>query len=238
VYPPTTLAQQALSIEILSCERYVLGVGLGHQVLLEDILGLKIDRPLAYLREYLAVLLSLLRGDAIDHHGEFFDIRLEPVMGAPRCPPVLVAALGPQMLRLAATLADGPGLTMMGLRYLEREAMPTLAKAAADASRGPLRIAFAAPVSVTRAVEAARAAARTMISYENLPAYRRLLDADGLRDAADISIIGDEDTVRASLTRLADLGVTDLVAMQLRFDEDPAAGERTRQLLTVFAANA
>ena len=96
-------------------------------------------------------------------------------------------------------------------------------------------MALSVPVSLTNNPEAAKAAARAMVPYEDLPSYRRLLDADGLRDIADISIIGDEATVRAGLTRLDDLGVTDLVAMQLRFPEDPDAADRTRQLLIELA---
>ena len=234
-HPPTTLAQQALSIQILSGGRFVLGVGLSHPPVIQGMLGLKTDRPLAYLREYLAVLLPLLDSEPVDHHGEYFDIHLEPAMDSAARPPVLIAALGPQMLRLAGTLADGTGLTMCGPRYIEQTAVPTLTAAASAASRGPLRVALSVPVSLTNNPEAAKAAARAMVPYEDLPSYRRLLDADGLRDIADISIIGDEATVRAGLTRLDDLGVTDLVAMQLRFPEDPDAADRTRQLLIELA---
>jgi hypothetical protein len=138
------------------------------------------------------------------------------------------------MLRIAGALADGTGLTITGPRYLEETVVPTLSRAADAASRGPLRIALAAPISVTRHIEAAKSAVRRMVPVENLPSYRRLLDADGLRDAADISIIDDERTVRAGVSRLAGRRVTDLVALRVSFDEDPEAAGRTRQLLTEF----
>jgi F420-dependent oxidoreductase-like protein len=235
-YPPTTLAHQALSIQVLSGGRFVLGIGLSHPPVVQGMLGIKGDRPVAYLQEYLAILLPLLRGEAIDHRGEWFEIHVEPAMGPVPCPPVLIAALGPQMLRLAGTLADGTGLTMCGPRYMEQVAIPTITKAATAACRGPMRIAAAVPVCVTNNPEAAKAAARAMVPYEDLPSYRRVLDADGLRNIGDICIVGDEPMVRAGLTRLADIGITDLVAMQLRFDEDPDAEKRTRQLLTELAA--
>jgi alkanesulfonate monooxygenase SsuD/methylene tetrahydromethanopterin reductase-like flavin-dependent oxidoreductase (luciferase family) len=80
-------------------------------------------------------LLPLLRGEAIDRHGEFFDVHLEAGMGRPQCPPVLIAALGPQMLRIPGALADGTGLTITGPRYLEERVVPTLSRAADAASR-------------------------------------------------------------------------------------------------------
>jgi alkanesulfonate monooxygenase SsuD/methylene tetrahydromethanopterin reductase-like flavin-dependent oxidoreductase (luciferase family) len=149
-YPPATLAHQALSIQVMSNDRLVLGVGLGHKAPIEAMLGVSVVRPVAYLREYLQVLTSVLGGERTDFDGEFFHVHLQPAVERVGRPPVLVAALGPQMLRLAGEHADGTALTMTGPRYIERTVVPTLTRAAAAARREDVRIAAAVPISVTR----------------------------------------------------------------------------------------
>ena len=46
-------------------DRLLLGIGLSHQVVVESIWGLSFERPAQYMKEYLASLLPLLRGEAV-----------------------------------------------------------------------------------------------------------------------------------------------------------------------------
>ena len=41
--------------------RFTLGIGLSHQIVIETMFGLSFDKPAAHMREYLSVLLPLLR---------------------------------------------------------------------------------------------------------------------------------------------------------------------------------
>jgi 5,10-methylenetetrahydromethanopterin reductase len=96
-YPrhPTAIAQQALTAAGASNNRFCLGIGLSHKPVIENMLGFSYERPARHMREYLAVLNPLLRGEAVNFDGEHYRVhgmRLQ-VPGAERVP-VVVAALG------------------------------------------------------------------------------------------------------------------------------------------------
>lgn len=66
-------------------------------------------QPLAYMAEFVTLLQACLSGERVDFSGAFFEVRrfrLEIELGERR-PQVVLAALGPQMLRLGGRLADG-----------------------------------------------------------------------------------------------------------------------------------
>ncbi len=71
VYPrhPMMLAQQALTVQWATGDRLLLGIGLSHQVVVESMWGLSFERPAQYMREYLASLLPLLHGEAVNERG-------------------------------------------------------------------------------------------------------------------------------------------------------------------------
>src|ERR1700683_992488 len=72
VYPrhPMMLAQQALTVQAATGNRLLLGIGLSHQVVVEGMWGLSFDRPATYMKEYLAALMPLLRGETVNVTGE------------------------------------------------------------------------------------------------------------------------------------------------------------------------
>ena len=58
---PHALAQQALTTWDATGGRFTLGIGLSHQIVIETMFGLSYDKPAVHMREYLSVLLPLLR---------------------------------------------------------------------------------------------------------------------------------------------------------------------------------
>jgi 5,10-methylenetetrahydromethanopterin reductase len=133
------------------------------------------------------------------------------VVAGARPPDVLVAALGPQMLKLAGRMADGTATWMVGPKTLATHIVPLITQAAADAGRRPPRVAVGLPVCVTSAREAARArAAKTFSLYGQLPSYRAMLDREGVSDPAAVAVIGDEKSVATQLRHLIELGATEL----------------------------
>jgi len=122
-----------------------------------------------------------------------------PVITGP--PPVLVAALGPQMLRLAGRHADGTALWMGGAQYLASDAVPTITAAAREAGRAAPRVVAGLPVCVTDNADAVRAEVNaTFARYGQLPSYRAVLDKGGAAGPADVALIGDEAVVLAALS--------------------------------------
>jgi F420-dependent oxidoreductase-like protein len=213
-YPrhPVALAQQAMTANAALSGRLTLGIGLSHQVLIENMYGYSFDKPARHMAEYLDILLPVSRGEQVDYTGETLkaNIRLStPGAGFP----VLVAALGPRMLKLAGAVADGTVLWMTGPKTVADHIAPTINAAAAEAGRERPRIVCGLPVSVTDDPGAARARANEMFeAYGRLPSYRAMLDREGAAGPGDVAIVGDEASVRAQIEQLAEAGVTDFSA--------------------------
>jgi 5,10-methylenetetrahydromethanopterin reductase len=239
-YPrhPAAMAQQALTASLASGGRFILGIGLSHRVVIEDMFGLDYSKPVRHMREYLSVLNPMLGGEPVRFTGEEYRVAAQVrVPGAPR-PPLLVAALGPQMLRLAGRMADGTATWMGGPKYLRDTAIPSIRAAAAEAGRPEPRIVSGFPVAITTHVDKAlESAASNFAVYGQLPSYRAVLDVEGAPGPADIAIVGDEAAVRSRLRELADSGVTDLNASAFRVDGDPDVLSRTWDFLASVARN-
>ncbi|MGV0643808.1 TIGR03564 family F420-dependent LLM class oxidoreductase [Mycolicibacterium sp. XJ2546] len=229
---PTQLAQRALTLNTIADGRFLLGIGLSHRMVTEGVWGISYDRPVRQMREYLDALLPLLSGAPADATGEFWTTRGSvKVPGAPT-PDVYLAALGPQMLRLAGRRSAGTMTWMTGPKTLADHIVPTLRTAAVEAGRdeASVRVAASLPVAVTDDVDAVRArAAEEFAIYGQLPSYRAMLDREGYAGPEDAAIIGDEKTVSDRLAELGSSGVDEFVAGI--FDTDPEARARTRALL-------
>lgn len=231
-YPrhPVALAAQALTVSALSGGRLALGVGLSHQFVIEHMFGYSFDKPVRHMREYLSALVPLCAGEAVDVKGETVSAAAQiDVTGAPPVP-VMVAALGPAMLQLAAERTAGTVTWMTGPRTLGDHTVPTIAAAADAAGTGPMRVVGALPLAVTDDVEAAKArCARVFQIYGQLPSYRAMLDREGVDGPADVALIGGEAEVRAGIERMRDAGVTDFVAVEFLGGEPERSA--TRDLL-------
>jgi F420-dependent oxidoreductase-like protein len=232
---PHAMAQQAIAAHDATEGRFTLGIGLSHQIVVEDMLGMSYEKPARYMREYLSVLMPLLDTGQVSFSGEVF--RVNGMVERPRDgrPSVLIAALGPAMLKIAGELADGTATWMTGPKTLGDHTVPTLVAATEAAGRPAPRIAAALPVCVTNDIEAARErAGKDFAVYGSLPSYRAMLDREGAGGPADIAVVGDEDTVVTQLRSLVDIGVTDLVAGVFG---DAEQIERTRTVLADLGPN-
>jgi len=215
-YPrhPMTLAAQALTLQQISGGRFTLGIGLSHQIVIESMLGLSYDKPVRHLREYLSILMPLAHGEGSDFTGETLTGKLALDIPDATPLPVLVAALGAQMLRVAGTRTEGTVTWMTGPDTVENHVGPALRDAASAAGRPEPRIVSALPVCVTDDEAGAREfAAKAFAVYGHLPSYRAMLDREGAAGPADVAIVGDEKTVLAGIQRFFDAGATDFVAV-------------------------
>lgn len=234
-YPrhPTAMAQQALSAQAAARGRFTLGIGLSHQIVIETMLGLSWAKPYSHMKEYLEVLVPLMRTGAVQHFGSEFRVAANLTIPTPKPCPILIAALAPKMLALAGGVADGTITWMTGPKTLGDHTIPRLQEAAAAAGRPKSRVVVGLPIAVTTEIAAAReAAGRQFQIYGALPSYRAMLDREGAEGPADVAIVGDEDAVNAQLDRFAEVGVTDFLAAPFGVGSDPMGTvERTRALL-------
>lgn len=213
-YPrhPMALAQQALTVSQISGGRLDLGIGLSHKPVVEGMWGMSFDRPVKHMSDYLKILMPLLTDQAVSYGGELLTGRGQIGVRA-EAPPVYIAALGEQMLKLAGKLADGTVTWMTGPKTVADLTAPTINAAAEGAGRPAPAVIAAAPVCLTDDVDGARArAAKEYEIYGQLPSYRAMLDHEGLGGPEDLALIGDIDTIAAGLQAFADAGATTVVA--------------------------
>jgi len=212
-YPrhPVMLAAQALTVQAASGGRLTLGIGLSHQMVIENVFGMSFDKPARHMREYLEILMPTLEGEQVTFAGETLKAStFGPLQIDTPAPDVLVAALGTAMLGIAGRMATGTITWMTGPVTVEEHIIPTINAAAADAGRPVPQVGVGLPVCVTGDAAAARAtAAEVFAMYGYLPSYRAMLDREGVEGPADVAIVGSAAEVADQVRRLAAMGVTD-----------------------------
>ena len=229
---PMLLAQRALTLSMIGKGRFILGLGLTQRLVTWDMWGIPWDKPLRRLGECLDCLQPLLAGETADAVGEIVTTRGSlQIPGAP-APDVYVAALGPQMLRLAGQRTAGTVTWMTGPTTLAEYVVPTLRAAAVAAGRpeNAVRVVAALPVSVTDDVAAARATAAEVFGrYAQQQNYRDMFAREGIAGPADLAFIGDEHAVTERIQGLSDAGVDELIGVV--FESSRQGQDRTRALL-------
>ena len=216
-YPrhPMMLAQQALTVNAAASGRLCLGIGLSHQIVVEGMWGMSFDKPVRHMREYLEIMMPLLEGKPVSHNGEAFRVNGGVSVPGGTRPNVVIAALGEQMLKVTAALADGTLTWCTGPDTLRTHTVPTLRAAAESAGRDSTRVIAALPVCVTTDRAAAlERAAKVFVVYGQLPSYRKMLDREGAAGPADIAIIGSASEVAERVAALSEIGVTDFAAVE------------------------
>ena len=207
--------------------RLCLGIGLSHQIVVESMWGMSFDKPVRHMREYLEVMMPLLEGKPVSHAGEAFNVNGGVSVPGGTRPNVVIAALGEQMLKVTAALADGTLTWCTGPQTLANHTIPTLKAAADKAGRDATRVIAALPVCVTNDREAAlQRAAQVFVVYGQLPSYRAMLDKEGAAGPADIAIIGSASEVADRIMALSEIGVTDFAAVEFGATPDEIADTR------------
>jgi F420-dependent oxidoreductase-like protein len=242
---PIALAQAALSVQAVCEGRLTLGLGVSHHWIIDEMLGLPYERPAPTLRAHLDVLDRALAGPGpVDVENELFRVHnpLDITDVAPT--PVLLAALGPKMLRLAGERTDGTILWMADERAIGSHVVPHPTRAADAAGRPAPRVVAGLPVCLCRDDEIDAAVERTnriLSEAEVSPNYQRLLDLGDAQAVGDLLAAGSEAAVEKRLRGFLDAGVTDLsvriVPLGSGRDELLASRERTKDFLAALATS-
>jgi F420-dependent oxidoreductase-like protein len=228
-YPrhPLLVASAAQTAQAATGGRFTLGIGLGSKGFLGPVYGVDYPPPIRHLREYLTVLRSAFAGETVDFEGETVTAKAPGPSTVGGDVPIIVAAMGPQALKVTAELADGTLPFLAGPRALSELIVPVMAGK---------RIIAAVPAVVTdEPDEVRKKAVEQMSFYGQIPSYRRILDAEGVGHAADLAIIGDEKTVLDGLQRYYDAGATDVLVSQtgIRSSEER---RRTWEVVSSFGS--
>jgi len=223
-YPrhPVAMAQQALTAAAASDNRFTLGIGLSHKLVIEDMFGMSYEKPASHMQEYLSLLMPLVRQEAVTAANGSYRINnvqfnvpgAEPV-------PVVVAALGHRMLKIAGEMSDGTITWMVGPRTMEGHIVKGLNASAQSAGRPAPSVVAGVPIGLTMNPDTLREqTARNLMIYGQLPSYRAMLDREGAAGPADIAVLGDENALRGEIQRYQDAGVTEFNAAIVSEDEE------------------
>jgi F420-dependent oxidoreductase-like protein len=182
---PVATAQAAATIDELSDGRMVLGLGVAHQVTVENWFGSTIGKPVREMREYANAVRAMFRAED-PPAGERFPTRFRFMGYEPRPEiPIYIAALSPAMLRLAGQIGDGVMLWLCNPEYIREVVVPEVTKGRERAGK-PLDgfdIVAAVPAAVTDDPDTARASLRgELIPYFSLPFYRAMIERSGFGD--------------------------------------------------------
>jgi probable F420-dependent oxidoreductase len=231
---PATMAQTAVTIEEISGGRLNLGLGVSHRPTVEHWHGQTIDHPVAEMREYVAIVRAIVRGEDPPPGDKWRTAFHLAGVGPRPAIRIYLAALSPAMLRLAGEIADGVLLWLCNPAYIRDVVVPSV-RAGRERAGAPLDgfdIVPAVPAAVTDDREAAYAVMRSdLLPYFSLPFYRTMIErsgfgeeiaafdtaggeVDAMRAAISdrfldaLTAVGDEQSVRDGVARYRDAGAT------------------------------
>jgi F420-dependent oxidoreductase-like protein len=238
---PLVMAQQALTTQIASAGRFTLGLGPSHHWIISDQLGLPYDRPARLVRDYLEVLAAAFAGPgAVTVDNDTYRVHSPIDVTESFEMPVLLAALGPAMLRIAGERAGGTILWMADERAIGDYVVPRLTEAAPAAGKPGIRVVAGVPVALCldSQVDDARTYASEVLGHADFsPNYVRLLEHGDAQDVGDTMAAGDESTVLARLNRYRDAGVTDLAVRVIPLGSDAKVRTESRRRTQDFLAS-
>ena len=233
---PVATAQQAATIDEFSRGRMVIGLGVSHQVTVENWYGVELVKPIKAMREYVGIVRAAFLGED-PPDGEIFrsNFRFMGIQPRPDLP-IYVAALSPKMLRAAGEIADGVMLWLCNPEYIREVVVPEVraGRERAGKSMSGFDIVAAVPAAATDDRDAAYATMRSdLVTYFSLPFYRAMIERSGFAEdiaafdagmqAGDVerakaaisdrflealTAIGSPQDVRAGVQRYADAGAT------------------------------
>ena len=196
---PLLTGMSAIDLNEFSAGRLVLGLGGGNRIINEQWQGIPHARVLTKMTEYIEIIrrMAVTRlGGRVDFDGAVHSTHWSPVIDpGDKIFPIVLAAVFPSMLKVAARVADGiGGGATLGVDYLREVLRPQAAAAAAQVGRDPATLRWSAVgvLAMHEDRELARAAARSALChfYAPLPHpyYEHTMREQGFGAAADAAL--------------------------------------------------
>jgi 5,10-methylenetetrahydromethanopterin reductase len=231
---PAIVAMAATTLDMLSDNRTIIGLGASTAAIVENWHGLKFNRPASRMKEYIECLRLMTRGEKVKYNGEFFQINNFKILHQPQRAniPIFMAAVNKKMVSMASKLADGILLYLRPLEELKRTA--TELKQATKGKSFEIACSFICAIS-NKEPEKARARAATTLAFyiavgeyyskfladngfkievEEITAEYRKAGADNAakyvsdRMLSSLVICGNSEECRESLSKFLSTGIT------------------------------
>ena len=161
---PAIVAMAATTLDMLSDNRTIIGLGASTAAIVENWHGLKFNRPASRMKEYVECLRLMTRGEKVKYNGEFFQINNFKILHQPQRAniPIFMAAVNKKMVSMASKLADGILLYLRPLEELKRTA--TELRQATKGKSFEIACSFICAMS-NKEPEKARARAATTLAF-------------------------------------------------------------------------
>jgi F420-dependent oxidoreductase-like protein len=172
---PALTAMTAAGLDYVSGGRFTLGLGASGPQVIEGWHGVRYDAPVGRTREIIEICRQVWRRERLEYHGAHYDIPLPGGLGKPlrlinqpvrARVPIMLAALGPKNVALAAELAEG----WNPIFYIPESAADVWGAALASGSAlrspelGPLDVIANVPLAIGEDVAALRDMLRPMFA--------------------------------------------------------------------------
>lgn len=173
---PVATGCLAATLDDMSNGRFILGLGISNK-LLASWYGSEWDAPIGRMKEYIEIVRKVFRREKLEYQGKRyyssgnFKLAFEPPSEKLR---IYMAALGPQMSKLAGTISEGVLINQADPEQVS--VIANLAKeGAADSGKDPgsLDIVFQLRCAVNEDLEVARTFLKKVLAYYGLADHYR-----------------------------------------------------------------
>ena len=166
---PANAAMTAVTLDLLSGGRFLMGLGTSGPQVVEGWHGQEWGKPLGKTREYVEIVRAVVRRERLEHHGAHYDIPVQggtglgkplKLMARPLRAeiPIYLAAIAPKAVEQTFEIADG-WLPIFWSPEQARTVFPL------DRARDGFDIAPSVPAIVTDDVESGRAMLKEYYSF-------------------------------------------------------------------------
>jgi len=254
---PATVSMAATTLDMLSDNRTIIGLGASTPAIVENWHGLNFNRPVRRMKEYIECLRLMINGEKVNYNGQFLKVNNFKILHQPqrREIPIFMGAVNKKMVSLASKLADGALLYLRPLEELKKTSAQL--KQAARGKSFEIACSFICALSNKEPEKARERAAKTLAFYVAVGKYySNFLSENGFKDEVEqiiegygkggadtaakfvsdkmlnsLVICGSSEECRKSLVQFVSTGIT-LPIMQL----NPVGNAETsiREMLSTF----
>jgi 5,10-methylenetetrahydromethanopterin reductase len=184
---PATIAMAATTLDMLSANRTIIGLGASSPAIVENFHGIKFGKPIGRMREYIECIRAMLKGDKVNYNGTYVKVNDFKLLYKPQREsiPIFLACINSNMISLASDMADGVLLYLRPLEEL-RDTVLRIKSAVRDNKSFEIACVFICAVSNTQPEKARARAAKTLAFYIAVGKYyRNFLSENGFRNETE-----------------------------------------------------
>jgi 5,10-methylenetetrahydromethanopterin reductase len=188
---PATVAMAATTLDMLSDNRTIIGLGASTSTIVENWHGIRFNRPVSRMKEYIECLRLMTNGEKVNYDGHFFKVNNFKILHQPQRThiPIFMAAINKRMISLASQLSDGVLLFLRPLEELKKTSAQL--KQATEGKSFEIASSFICALSNKEPEKARARAAKTLAFYVAVGRYySNFLSQNGFKGEVEQIIEG------------------------------------------------